>query len=164
MGSDEKRSGPKRWTRSEASPLPDADAMMVRINLTAEPIPPGRLPPELAGAAGALVEFQGVVRGEEDQRLIAALEYEAYSPMAEMVMREIVDDLGQQHPCLFVGVTHRVGLVPTGEAAIHMLAAAEHRTEALAMVTAFMDRLKQDVPIWKRRALNHEEFAARKQP
>jgi molybdopterin synthase catalytic subunit len=73
--------------------------------------------------------------------------------MAEDVMRRIIEELGQSHPCLFVRVTHRVGVVPAGEAAIRVVVAAGHRAEAFAMLAAFMDRLKQDVPIWKRRAL-----------
>lgn len=113
--------------------------------------------PTLAGV-GAVAEFSGLVRGEDDGRTIAALEYEAYSPMAESVMREIITDLGRRHPCLSVRVTHRVGIVPVGEAAIQMRVTARHRAEAFAMLTGFMDRLKQDVPIWKRRALGNAEL------
>lgn len=115
-----------------------------------------------AAGIGAAAEFSGLVRGEENGRDIAALEYEAYSPMAERVMREIITELGQRHPCLFVRVTHRVGIVPVGEAAIHMIVAARHRAEAFAMLTEFMNRLKQDVPIWKRRALTDAELKALK--
>lgn len=133
--------------------------MNVEINITTGFINAAlALPAELAGLAGARVDFSGMVRGEEDGRAIAALVYEAYSPMAEKVMRKIIEELGCQHPCLFVRVTHRVGIVPAGEAAIHIVAAAPHRAAALAMVAEFMDRLKQDVPIWKRRALTAGEL------
>ena len=133
--------------------------MKVEIKITTWPINVARaLPTELDGKAGAHAEFSGIVRGEEDGRTIAALEYEAYSPMAEKMMRAIIEDIGQRHPCLFVRVTHRVGIVPVGEAAIHVAAAAPHRAAALAMVVEFMDRLKQDVPIWKRRALTTSEL------
>lgn len=135
--------------------------MHLEVEITAQPIEPRRpVPPELAGALGALAEFTGVVRGQEDGQPIAALEYEAYEPMAEKVMRAIIEDLRQRHPCAFVRVTHRVGIVPVGETAIHVAAAAPHRAAALALVTEFMDRLKQDVPIWKRRALRAGEVAA----
>jgi molybdopterin synthase catalytic subunit len=63
-----------------------------------------------------------------------------------------------------VHVTHRVGVVPAGEAAIHIVAVARHRDAAFAMVTGFMNRLKQDVPIWKRRALDHGELPSRPAP
>jgi molybdopterin synthase catalytic subunit len=42
--------------------------------------------------------------------------------------------------------------------------ASAHRAEAFAMVTRFMDRLKQDVPIWKRRALTAAELPAARTP
>ncbi len=125
----------------------------VEIKLTAQPIDLYvALPAELAGAAGARVEFAGNVRGEEDGRAISALVYEAYSPMAENEMGRIITGILLRHACLYVRVTHRIGSVPVGEAAIHIVVLAKHRAPALALVSEFMDQLKQDVPIWKRRA------------
>ena len=137
--------------------------MQVQIEITSRLIDTRRpLPEGFSTNAGALAEFSGIVRREEDGRDIAALEYEAYLPMAEKVMRDIILEIGSRHPCLFVHVTHRIGVVPVGEAAIHIVAAARHRAEAFAMLTEFMDRLKQDVPIWKSRALSHDELKALK--
>lgn len=103
-----------------------------------------------AEGAGARVEFIGVVRGTEGGKKILALRYEAYCPMAENQMRKILEGLGREHPFLRARVIHRVGAVPVGEAAIHVCVEAVHRAEAFAVATAFMDRLKRDVPIWKR--------------
>jgi molybdopterin synthase catalytic subunit len=137
--------------------------MLVQIEITTQPIDTRReLPEEFSRNAGALAEFSGIVRSEEDGRDIAALEYEAYLPMAGRVMRDIIAEIGRQHPCLFVRVTHRVGIVPVGEAAIHIVTAARHRAEAFVMLTEFMNRLKQDVPIWKHRSLNGDELEALK--
>jgi len=113
-----------------------------------------------SSGTGALAEFSGIVRAEENGRNIAALEYEAYSPMAERVTREIIADIGRRHPCLSVRVTHRIGIIPVGETAIHIIVTARHRAEAFVMLAEFMDRLKQDVPIWKRRALSADELKA----
>ncbi|MBI5387247.1 MAG: molybdenum cofactor biosynthesis protein MoaE [Verrucomicrobia bacterium] len=135
--------------------------MQIEVKITTWPLNAQRAwPAELDGVAGARAEFIGLVRREEDGHVITALEYEAYSPMAENVMRGILEELGRRHECLFVRVTHRVGVVPVGAAAIHVLALARHRGAALGLVTEFMDRLKQDVPIWKRRAIPSEEWAA----
>ena len=131
--------------------------MEIEIQLTTEPIAREPLPPKLAGSAGAWAEFMGIVRDEEDQRSITALEYEAYVAMAEREMRRILANLGAARPCLYVRVIHRIGVVPVGEAAIWIGVAAVHRTEAFALLAEFMDCLKQDVPIWKLRALNAEE-------
>ena len=133
--------------------------MQLEIQITAQPIEVRHQPPgEFSAGAGALAEFTGVVRAEEDGQLIAALEYEAYQPMAERVIRQIIEDINRRHPCDWVRIVHRVGVIPVGESAICVMAAARHRAEAFAMLSEFMDRLKQDVPIWKRRALSHEEF------
>lgn len=127
--------------------------MEIEIELTSEPIMLEGLPSRLAGRAGAWVDFVGLVRGEEGQQAITALEYEAYAPMAEREMRRILESLGAARPCLYVRVVHRTGVVPVGEAAIRVGVAAAHRAEAFALLAEFMDRLKIDVPIWKRRAL-----------
>ncbi len=99
---------------------------------------------------GARVEFMGVVRGTEGGEVISALRYEAYRPMAEDQMRKILEGLGREYPILRARVVHRVGLVPVGAAAIHVCVESEHRAEAFAVAAAFMDRMKRDVPIWKR--------------
>ncbi len=139
--------------------------MRVDITITAQPIELRRdLPAELAARAGAVVEFAGLVRGEEGGQPIAALEYEAYSPMAENLLHRIVRDLAATQPCLYVRVTHRVGLVPVGEAAIQLVVASSHRAEAFALATGLMDRLKEDVPIWKCRALTAAELQATRTP
>ncbi len=98
---------------------------------------------------GALAEFTGFVRGEEAGRPISALVYEAYQPMAETVMRRLLTELAAAHPCNSVRVQHRIGIIRVGEAAIHIAVHAKHRAPAFALLAAFMDRLKQDVPIWK---------------
>lgn len=114
--------------------------------------------PETASTIGARLEFSGVVRGEEEGKIIAALEYEAYRPMAEREVRRIILDLANHHECLFMRVIHRIGVVPVGELAIYVDIAAKHRAEALGLLNEFMNRLKQDVPIWKRRPLSFEEL------
>ena len=135
--------------------------MQLEIEITAQAIDARCEPPEeFRGRAGALAVFTGLVRSEEAGRAIAALEYEAYQPMAKRVIRAIVEDINLHHPCEWVRVTHRVGVIPVGEAAIRVITAARHRGEAFAMLTKFMDRLKQDVPIWKHRALSADELSA----
>jgi len=126
--------------------------MEIAIQLTRAPISEP-LPPPSGGGAGAWVEFRGIVRGEEDGQAISALEYEAYSPMAEAEMRRILEMLAVDRPCLAARVIHRVGVVPVGEAAIYVGIAGRHRSEAFALLGEFVTRLKQDVPIWKRRAI-----------
>lgn len=135
--------------------------MRIQITLTEARLEeiPGEMPPP--GATGAWVEFRGLVRDTEDGRSIAALEYEAYERMARRVLERMLTELGRQYPCQQVQVLHRVGLIPVGEAAIIVRIGAAHRQEAFHLLARFMDRLKQDVPIWKCRAWTAAELNAR---
>ena len=127
--------------------------MEIEIQFTNEPIAGKIPPPPQSGDVGAWLEFRGVVRGEENGRTIRALEYEAYHEMAEREIRRLLQDLSARHPCRAAKVIHRVGVIPVGETAIYVGVASPHRGGAIALLAEFMDRLKQDVPIWKRRVI-----------
>ena len=126
--------------------------MEISIHITNAPIPETILAPADRGT-GAWVEFRGRVRGEENSLSIFALKYEAYPEMAEREINRVLEELSLRHPCLATKVVHRIGVVPVGEAAIYVGVAAKHRGPAFGLLAEFMDRLKQDVPIWKRQAI-----------
>lgn len=119
------------------------------VGITAAPLEAPSEGPSVR-VSGAVVVFSGLVRPEEDGRPIAALEYEAYEPMARDEMVRILEELATRFPCESVEVLHRIGRVGAGEASIVVRVAARHRAEAFGLLAAFMDRLKKDVPIWKR--------------
>lgn len=125
--------------------------MHIEIQILAAPL--DLAPPHSDPSAGALATFTGTVRNSENGKLISALVYEAHHVMAEAVMHRLLVELSAKHPCLSARVQHRIGVVPVGEAAIHIAVTSRHRAEAFAFLAAFMDRLKQDVPIWKTDAL-----------
>jgi molybdopterin molybdotransferase len=127
--------------------------MQIEIQLTNEPIAEKIFPPGASGARGAWLEFRGVVRVEENGKNISALEYEAYPEMAEREIRRVLETLAAKHPCLAAKVVHRVGTIPVGDTAIYVGVESAHRGEAIALLAEFMIQLKQDVPIWKARAL-----------
>lgn len=134
--------------------------MQTIVELTHERIVPPE-PSTADGTIGAWVEFAGIVRGEEGGARIAALEYEAYESMAKRVMTELLRNLGAKHGCESAHVIHRVGVIPAGETAIWIGVGSGHRKAVMALVSEFMDRLKQDVPIWKRPGLGAEEMEER---
>lgn len=122
--------------------------MKIRIELANDPLPrQGELLAQTD--CGAVVEFFGVVRGEENGAPIEALHYEAYERMAKSEMERLARELSVQFPCQSIEVMHRLGRVPVGDASILVRVEAKHRAEAFGLLAAFMDRLKQDVPIWK---------------
>ncbi len=121
--------------------------MDITIQIGPEVITPAT--PTADANTGAVATFLGTIRAEENGDAIGGLHYEAYQPMAENVIRDILHQLSAPCPCLSVLVQHRTGPVRVGEAAIYIEVHAAHRAEAFALLAGFMDRLKQDVPIWK---------------
>jgi molybdopterin synthase catalytic subunit len=95
-------------------------------------------------AAGAIVTFQGTTR-EVDR-----LDYEAYVEMAEPHLRRVLRECLERHGLEAIAAEHRVGSVPLGEAGVVVAASAAHRDEAFAGARAAIDRIKAEVPIWKR--------------
>jgi len=100
--------------------------------------------------AGARLVFEGVVRPEEDGTPIDGLEYEAYRPMAEQQLASIGTQLVEAHGLIGMDIEHSTGFVPNYGCSFRLIVESAHRKEGLAAMDAFIDRLKADVPIWKR--------------
>ena len=98
---------------------------------------------------GACVEFQGIVREMEGGSALSGLGYAAHESMARRHLERIFAELAAMHPIGEVVFIHRLGWVPVGEASLFVRVLAAHRGEALAFCAATIDRMKQDVPIWK---------------
>ena len=105
---------------------------------------------------GAIVEFHGIVRATEGDAQIDGLFYEAYEPMARREFDRISTDLAARHSPQAVRIIHRLGFVAVGEASLYVRVEARHRGEALAFCGELIDRMKQDVPIWKTARLRAE--------
>lgn len=101
------------------------------------------------GAMGAVVEFQGVVRGMEDGRPIDALDYECHDEMALVQLRRIAEEVARFYALDELHVVHRVGEIPVGETSLYVRAVSRHRREAFQAAEETIIRLKRDVPIWK---------------
>jgi len=101
-------------------------------------------------AYGGLVTFSGSVRNQTKGRRVLRLEYEAYAPMAEKKLAEIGAEVAAQWPGARLAIVHRVGTLVPGELAVVIAAAAPHRKEAFRGCEHAIERLKQDVPIWKK--------------
>jgi molybdopterin synthase catalytic subunit len=98
---------------------------------------------------GGVVTFTGTVRDENHGRRVIRLEYEAYKDMAERKLAQIGAEIRTAHQ-VDVAIVHRVGVLAPGQAAVVIACAAPHRTPAFRACEACIERLKQEVPIWKR--------------
>ena len=99
---------------------------------------------------GGIVTFVGQVRDHNDGHDVVGLHYEAYEDMARKVMVTLCDQIEAELPGTHLAVEHRVGSLEIGDAAVVIAAGAPHRSEAFEACRALIDRLKDQVPIWKK--------------
>ncbi len=129
----------------------DGEPPSPRVLLSDAPLSLERTVAAVAHAgAGGIDVFIGNVRAHSRGRTIDHLEYEAYGPMALRTMQAIAAAIEAETPGARVAIHHRLGLLKIGETAVIIAASAAHRAEAFAACRAAIERLKEDVPIWKR--------------
>lgn len=104
----------------------------------------------LGDDAGGVVTFIGTVRDHNEGRRVTLLEYQAYASMAERQMRKIAEGIQAEVPGVRLAALHRVGALGVGDRAVVCVAASAHRGEAFRACRLLIDRIKADVPIWKR--------------
>lgn len=101
-------------------------------------------------AAGGIVLFSGEVRNHHMGKSVAFLEYEAYESMAEKMIGKIITEAKEKWELHLVHCIHRLGKISISESAIVILTAASHRSEAFEANRWIVDRIKHEVPIWKK--------------
>jgi len=119
--------------------------------LTREPIDSRRLASQLQRPEdGAVVVFEGVVRNNTKGRPTLFLEYECYEPMALQQIGHIGEEVAEQFSIGRIGIVHRLGKLDIGEASVVIVASAPHRKAAFEAAFEAINRLKREVPIWKK--------------
>ncbi|KAI9228570.1 MAG: molybdopterin synthase catalytic subunit-like protein [Piptocephalis tieghemiana] len=135
--------------------------MYTTYSLTHDPISLDALVSKVgSNQAGAISTFIGTTRDTFKGRRVLRLEYEAYEPMALQELERLGKEASNRWkdpPLLAVAITHRLGLVPPGEASVVIAVASAHRRESLEAVHYLIDALKESVPIWKKEILEGED-------
>ncbi|MCO7203957.1 molybdenum cofactor biosynthesis protein MoaE [Microbacterium sp. CnD16-F] len=99
---------------------------------------------------GAVTTFIGRVRDNDADAAttVVGLEYSAH-PDAETTLHRIAAEAGDAADAV-VAVSHRVGSLAVGDAAVVIAVASEHRAEAFEVCRAIIETIKTDLPVWKR--------------
>lgn len=103
--------------------------------------------------AGAVVSFAGVVRDHDGGKSVASLIYEAH-PTAAKTVEEVAAEIAARPGITHVAVSHRVGALSIGDAALVAAVSGPHRAEVFAACAALVDEVKARLPVWK-----HQHFA-----
>jgi molybdopterin synthase catalytic subunit len=101
---------------------------------------------------GGIASFTGTVRDLTRGKRVLRLDYETYASMATSKLAAIGAEVGAEHGAN-VAIVHRVGVLEPGEAAVVIACAAPHRRPAFEACQAVIERLKKEVPIWKKEFL-----------
>ena len=123
----------------------------IRFSLVSQTIDIASLAAELRDpAAGAVVTFDGRVRNHNAGQAVSHLEYQAYPALAISTGQRILEEEAARHGILAAQAAHRTGPLEIGEAAVWVGVASAHRGPAFDAARAIMERLKYELPVWKK--------------
>ena len=117
------------------------------------PLPPALCAPTpvMSARRGAVASFIGVVRDHARGRAVRDLYYECYRPMAERVLHGLMAETAARFdPDMALWIAHGTGLMRPGEISVCIHTASAHRAPACDAARHLIERLKQDLPVWKR--------------
>ncbi|MEF8852567.1 MAG: molybdopterin synthase [Haloarculaceae archaeon] len=116
--------------------------------------------------AGAIATFTGRVRRQEhdEDPPTEHLEFEKYEGVAEQRMADIRAELEERDGVHEVRMHHRTGVVESGEDVVFVVVLAGHRREAFRTVEDGIDRLKDEVPLFKKEVTVEDEFWRHERP
>ncbi|BCI55227.1 molybdenum cofactor biosynthesis protein MoaE [Mycolicibacterium litorale] len=125
-------------------------ASVLRATVTEQPISLAEHEDLVAHeSAGAVVSFAGVVRDHDGGRGVTRLEYSAH-PSAAQVLAEVAADIAAASQGVrAIAVSHRVGPLEIGDAALVAAVAADHRRAAFDTCSRLVDAVKDRIPVWK---------------
>lgn len=99
-------------------------------------------------AAGAVAAFSGKIRDHDHGRGVQSLAYEGH-PSAEAILHAIAEEIAERPGVHGVAVSHRIGDLAIGDAALVAAVSAAHRKEAFDACADLVDEVKARLPIWK---------------
>lgn len=102
------------------------------------------------GEDGAVIVFEGIVRNNTTGRPTRYLEYECYEPMALDGLVRIGREIAAERAIGRIALIHRLGQLEIGEISVAVIVTAAHRKPAFEAALEGINRLKREVPIWKK--------------
>jgi molybdopterin synthase catalytic subunit len=105
-----------------------------------------------AELAGAVATFTGRVRRKDshDDDPTERLEFEKYDGVADERIAALRTELEARDGIHAVRLHHRTGIVEAGDDIVFVVVLAGHRSEAFETVEDGIDRLKDEVPLFKK--------------
>ena len=134
---------------ADAEPYESLESLVARVKRSPE-----------AEFAGAIATFTGRVRARDatDDDETTHLEFEKYEGVAEERLATIREELEARDGVFEVHMHHRTGVIEYGEDIVFVVVLAGHREEGFRTVEDGINRLKDEVPIFKKEITVGDEF------
>lgn len=100
--------------------------------------------------AGAIGTFTGLVREMAGNERTTALEFESFDLVAKERIKNIEGDLKKCKGILEVYIYHKTGRIGAGEDIVYIVIMSGHREELFPALRDAIERVKAEVPIWKK--------------
>lgn len=133
--------------------------MNLRIHLTSDALSVEHAISFVADPSyGAITTFIGSPRDTYENIAVYRLEYEAYTAMAELTMKTIAEEAIGKYGLGKVSIAHRLGQVGISEYSIVIACSGVHRAGALQALSYIIEKIKFEVPIWKKEIREDGEY------
>lgn len=106
---------------------------------------------------GAVVVFNGVVRGFNEGKAVSNLEVERYEDMTIQELEKVKEEALLNFDVNDITVIHRYGMFEVGDDIVCIVVTASHRKPAFQACEYCIDRLKERVPLWKKETTENGE-------
>lgn len=132
-----------------------------RAQISSEPLDVAAHLAEVESArVGAVASFIGTVRDHDPDAAspVVALEYSAHPDAAATLHDLALRAIGSTGAV--VAVSHRIGRLAVGDAAVVIAVGTAHRAEAFEICRELIEEIKRELPVWKRQveADGHTEW------
>ena len=98
---------------------------------------------------GAHSIFMGQVRNDMIAGMeVLAIEYTAYTDMANERMAEIREEIFSKYPLTCMHIYHSLGIVKSGEISLFVFTSSAHRKAAIDACEEIVERIKKELPVW----------------
>jgi molybdopterin synthase catalytic subunit len=108
---------------------------------------------------GAHDIFLGQVRSDIiDDKIVVAINYEAYQEMADDLFYEIREAAFAKYNLVCMHIYHSLGVVKTGEICLFVFVSSKHRKEAFDACQDIVEQIKAMTPIWGKEIFEDDSY------
>lgn len=98
---------------------------------------------------GAHDIFLGQVRADEiNGKQVTAIEYSAYTEMAENTFHQIREETFEKYDLTCMHIYHSLGKVASGEICLFVFVSAPHRKVTFQALEYIVERIKKEAPVF----------------